>query len=281
MMPAAHEIHARLKSFYNRETAYYEEASATNRQLSPERARLFGWIHPEDRVLDVGCGTCENGVHLKGRARYFGADISFVGLHMATAALPPGTCRLAQAESQQLPFASNSFDVVLSTYALEHFVFPLHSLDEMWRVCRPGGRVLLISPAYDHPWFLPPSTSHWTRAERGWLILGQTARQFLRHFRPRHFDFARVSRPRVLFETYRSDFDAVHLVSAREVGNFFRAKGAVFLFENKRAPRPAGAPARPGRNPLREWLRDIALRAGWGEHAGLNLQLVVAKPGAE
>ena len=49
--------------------------------------------------------------------------------------------RLTQGESHRLPFATDAFDAVISTYALEHFVFPRESLEEMWRVCRPGGRV--------------------------------------------------------------------------------------------------------------------------------------------
>jgi ubiquinone/menaquinone biosynthesis C-methylase UbiE len=277
--PPPDEIHAQLRSFYNRDVAYYQEARATNRELSPERAHIFEWITPGDRVLDVGCGSGENGLHLGARACYFGADLSRVGLGLAASGLPPQARRLVQAESQRLPFATGSFEAVLSTYALEHFVFPRESLEEMWRVCRPGGRILLISPAYDRPGLLPPSTSHWTRAERGRLVVRQGTRQLMRHLRPNRFYFARVSRPRILSEAYRSDFDAVHLVSAREIANFFRAKGATFVFEHKRAPLPAGAPARPGRSRLREWLRNTLLRLGWGEYAGLNLQLVVAKPG--
>ena len=167
---------------------------------------------------------------------------------------------------------------MLSTYALEHFVFPRESLDEMWRVCRPGGKVILISPAYDDPRLLPPSTSHWSAAARFQLLLTQTCRQAVRHWKPRQFYFARVQRPRVLSEKYQSDFDAVHLVSAREIAAYFRAKNATFHFERKRLPRPVSNGSLAHR--LHEHLRNFLLRAHLGEYAGLNLQLVIEKPAA-
>lgn len=270
------ELHQRLRAFYNESHEYFAEASGVNRELTPERAELFRFIQPGDRVLDVGCGACDNAHALAGRASYTGCDISFLALRRGAAAYPEFHLRFAQGESQRLPFATGSFSIVLSTYALEHFVFPRASLDEMWRVCRPGGKIILISPAYDDPRLLPPSTSHWSRAARLQLLLAQTWRQAVRHFDPHRFYFARVQRPRVLHEKYQSDFDAVHLVSAREIAAFFAAKGATFAFERKRRPRPV-----TGGNffhRLREHLRNIALRLHLGEYAGLNLQLVAVKP---
>jgi ubiquinone/menaquinone biosynthesis C-methylase UbiE len=40
----------------------------------------------------------------------------------------------------QLPFAPNSFDVVLTRYSFHHFLHPSAVLTEMIRVCKPGGR---------------------------------------------------------------------------------------------------------------------------------------------
>jgi SAM-dependent methyltransferase len=196
-----------------------------------------------------------------------------VGLRLARQLLPSSGFTLG--ESQTLPFADGSFDVVLSTYALEHFVFAKESLEEMWRVCRPGGLLLLISPAYDDPRCLPPSVSHWSRLERARMILQQAVRQARRHIVPAHWDFACVSRPRILGDAYQSDFDAVHLVSAREISNFFNAKQGKILFERKRTPRPVRE-ASPFLR-MREHLRNLFLHLGIGEYAGLNLQIVVAK----
>ena len=267
------DLHRNLKEFYNTDAGYFAEAHEVNSELTPERARLFSWIQPGTRVLDVGCGPGDNGRHLASRTNYVGCDLSSLALRMAHATLP--SSHFALGESQSLPFASDSFDVVLSTYALEHLVFARQSLEEMWRVCRNGGLLLLISPAYDDPRQLPPSTSHWTAFQRGLLVARQTWRQLRRHFNPAHFDFTYISQPRVLNTAYQSDFDAVHLVSAREVSNFLRAKGGNVLFERKRVPRPV---VEGGiRTRIFEHLRNFLLYFHLGEYLGLNLQIAVVK----
>src|SRR5579864_4755357 len=166
------QLHRDLKEFYNERADYFAEAHEVNCQLTPERSHLLSWIASGSRVLDVGCGPGDNGRRLSSRTRYVGCDLSNVALNMAREALPE--CQFTLCESQTLPFATGSFDVVLSTYSLEHFVFARQSLEEMWRVCRPDGLVILISPAYDDPRHLPPSTSHWTPLQRVRLRLTQT-----------------------------------------------------------------------------------------------------------
>ena len=46
-----------------------------------------------------------------------------------------------------LPFPDDSFDVVSCRFAFHHFVDPVAVLGEMVRVCRPGGRVVVIDVA--------------------------------------------------------------------------------------------------------------------------------------
>ncbi len=49
-------------------------------------------------------------------------------------------------ERQDLPFSSDSFDVVFSKSLIEHLRDPERFLDEALRVLRPGGTLLLLSP---------------------------------------------------------------------------------------------------------------------------------------
>lgn len=259
------ELHAALREFYNRDESYFRTAGEANATMTPERRKLFEFIPQGALLLDVGSGGCENAEFLRGKARYVASDLSHLALRRAADQGRP-LLGGVQSESQSLPFREGAFDVVLSTYALEHFVYPEKSLAEMWRVCRKGGRLILISPAYDNPFSLPPSVSKWNALQRAALVVGQCVRQCRRHFIPNRLDFAQIRRPRALAGEYESDFDLVHLVSAREVGNMLKMLGGKILFERKREVRPGGG------------LRNLLLRAGIGEYAGLNLQLVVEKP---
>jgi SAM-dependent methyltransferase len=54
-----------------------------------------------------------------------------------------------QALSWSLPFADDTFDVVVSTEMLEHDLYPWRTMAEITRVVRPGGDVLLTARGYD------------------------------------------------------------------------------------------------------------------------------------
>jgi SAM-dependent methyltransferase len=58
-------------------------------------------------------------------------------------------------DAHHLPFAPGSFDLIISTEMLEHTAEPQRIVDEIRRVLRPGGRLLLttrfIFPLHDVP----------------------------------------------------------------------------------------------------------------------------------
>jgi SAM-dependent methyltransferase len=52
---------------------------------------------------------------------------------------------------ESLPFKSASFDVVMSRGAIQHTADPRRALEELLRVCKPGG--LLYFYTYRHGWY--------------------------------------------------------------------------------------------------------------------------------
>ena len=46
-------------------------------------------------------------------------------------------------DAEKLAFEDNCFDAVISLYALHHFPDPVRALNEMFRVLKPGGRVVI------------------------------------------------------------------------------------------------------------------------------------------
>ena len=105
-------------------------------------------LQPEDDLLEVACG---NGHFLKKYASQVhsvaGLDLSELAVKMATkkhrARIKAGTAEFVQGEASQLPWEDNRFSVVTTMGSFIVFPKPLESLKEMYRVLRPGGRVVV------------------------------------------------------------------------------------------------------------------------------------------
>ena len=97
------------------------------------------------KLLDVACGEGHM-VRLAQRHGLvsFGADFSLQA--MLTAQRIAGDHIVAVADGEELPFDSRTFDYVTNLGSLEHFVSPARGLQEMHRVVKPDGYVLLLLP---------------------------------------------------------------------------------------------------------------------------------------
>lgn len=106
------------------------------------------------RVLDAGCGTGKNLLNISDRitSRAYGFDVSY---EAAPFLAERGLDKVCLASINEIPFASNTFDAVVSVDVLEcDAVNPTDAYAEMWRVVRPGGHIVLVVPAYD--WLMTP-----------------------------------------------------------------------------------------------------------------------------
>lgn len=99
-------------------------------------------------VLDVGCGTGTLLLLLRklapgALALGIDPDPSILAIAKGKAARHSVALPLAAAMAQQLPFASESFDRVLTTFALHHMTLDAKRamLSEARRVLRPGGEL--------------------------------------------------------------------------------------------------------------------------------------------
>ena len=126
-----------------------------------QRARVFDRLIASsgvkgcDSVVDIGCGT---GYFARRIARAVGPEGAVVGVDPSQPLLDfaqqhaPANCSFRNAGAEDLPFDDASFDVVVSSLAFHHFPVDRRAdaVTEMFRVARPGGRLLVAD-------FSPPS----------------------------------------------------------------------------------------------------------------------------
>lgn len=96
------------------------------------------------RVLDVGCGVgiLLNRLKTEKKCEVFGVDISSKAIEiLATLGIPGKVSQLPE-----LPMDSHSFDVVIATEVIEHLHDPKETVNQMVRILRPGGTLILTTP---------------------------------------------------------------------------------------------------------------------------------------
>ena len=104
------------------------------------KRRLVHLAGPAPVVLDLCCGTGDLARRFRGRV--IGVDFTAEMLRIAQARQPAG-CWLC-ADALRLPFPDHSFDVVSVGYGLRNLADLPAGLREVYRVLRPGGKLLAL-----------------------------------------------------------------------------------------------------------------------------------------
>ncbi|MDO8655697.1 MAG: class I SAM-dependent methyltransferase [Nanoarchaeota archaeon] len=109
-------------------------------------------------VLDISCGTGQllHSLHQQsdGNIHLIGVDISKDMLRAARTKLPRSVT-LYHADVHHLPFKDNTFDYVLSTEAFHHYYDQEKALQEMKRVAKKNGNVIVADVRFFFPFI------HW------------------------------------------------------------------------------------------------------------------------
>lgn len=95
------------------------------------------------RVLDAACGDGMLWRHVARRHDYVGVDFSARPLERANRHHPATYIR---GDLNRLPFAAQTFDLVVSLQALQYLEQPQRAVQEFGRVLRPDGHLLLTLP---------------------------------------------------------------------------------------------------------------------------------------
>ena len=105
-------------------------------------------IKPGDRVLEVGVGTGINAALYPKDCSVTGIDLSGPMLEKARERIARKgvrNVRLLQMDAANLKFADDTFDIVYAPYVISVVPDPVAVTREMRRVCRPGGRIVILN----------------------------------------------------------------------------------------------------------------------------------------
>ncbi len=239
---ALFELEQRMMQYYANPQYHEEWIRHANTAWQPHThgAQLAATQRIPDQavLLEVGCGDTAGALQLLEHVpsvRYHGVDVS-IPAHRER------SLRLARASGIRLPFATASFDVVISMFTIEHTIFPHRFLDECWRVLRSGGKLHIIAPDFLNNAMASerigfrPGTGRDKLKRRHWLDAAVTffdsrvrlplaRRRRARRLKRGGFTFPVLTNPRCLSNHgFVTDCDAVYPSCPEEISNYMRAR---------------------------------------------------------
>jgi ubiquinone/menaquinone biosynthesis C-methylase UbiE len=130
-------------------------------ELALRRRFLLEQVTAGERALDVGCGEGRLASELaRAGVRVVGIDVAEEPLRRAREHDPALDLRLVDADGPW-PIEDASFDAVWAGETIEHVADTAGWLSEARRVLRPGGRLLLSTPAHGRLLMLRLALSRW------------------------------------------------------------------------------------------------------------------------
>jgi ubiquinone/menaquinone biosynthesis C-methylase UbiE len=129
--------------------SYLDEASNQFRAVKAAARSLLA-LKSNEKVLDVGCGTGDDAHEL---AAIVAPDGLAIGVDKSKSMIDearrrvqgfPLPLQFELGEVEHLPWKSNHFDACRADRLLQHLLDPDEALNEMVRVLRPGGRIVVV-----------------------------------------------------------------------------------------------------------------------------------------
>lgn len=139
-----------IKRRYNRTARYYDWM---DRMINDE-FRLKALSQARGKVLEVGVGTGKNLPYYPARCEVTGIDFSPGMLARAhkKVHLAKVPVTLLEMDAQQMDFPDDTFDTVVATCVFCSVPDPVKGLEEVRRVCKPEGQIILLEHVRsEHP----------------------------------------------------------------------------------------------------------------------------------
>ncbi|MCK4325583.1 class I SAM-dependent methyltransferase [bacterium] len=102
------------------------------------------------RLLEIGCGNGSVAEHLKKKGiNVEGGDVSMKGLSFCRERVD---IPLYQIDALNTPFHTESYDIIGMFDVMEHITDDQLLLNEVFRICKKNGKVIITVPAYKSLW---------------------------------------------------------------------------------------------------------------------------------
>ncbi len=139
---------ASTRSIYNVWAHFYDHTMGRGVQRRQQLAIDRMNIRPGERILDVGIGTGLSLDLYPQHCKVTGIDISEGMLAKAAKRIEQYGYKFANlsvADALNLPFSDASFDHVFVTHVITVVSDPVRLIDEMRRVCKVGGKIVIVN----------------------------------------------------------------------------------------------------------------------------------------
>jgi len=171
-------------------TGVFGRFMARSMNYGHRKVSLWGSSHvsvnKDDTILDVGCGGGKTVNTLANRAtegKIYGIDYSEACVKVASRInkklINAGRVEVLHASVESLPFPDDYFDLVTAVETYYFWPDLIKNLEEIRRVLKPGGSVILINEAYRHDRF-EKRNAKWARMGDFSYHLPEEFREFLR-----------------------------------------------------------------------------------------------------
>lgn len=148
------EVRLTMSAVWDKRARFYDMFEGSDLRRGPAKAALFRAM--AGRVLFVAVGTGLDVKHFPPDREIIAIDISDEMLRRAAPRCQcyAGNLRLVQADALNLCFPDDSFDTVVTSCTMCSVPNPRRALEELYRVLRPGGQLLMFEHMQSRNWVL-------------------------------------------------------------------------------------------------------------------------------
>lgn len=125
---------------------YINVTYSSEKTSYPEKfcKHIFKGFESDSKILDIGCGNGDFTLEL------LNMGFDAYGIDLADCNVLKDKHIKVDLQKDKYPFPDNHFDVVFSKSVIEHLREPDYLIDEAYRVLKPGGVFICLTPSWKH-----------------------------------------------------------------------------------------------------------------------------------